>query len=270
MISFPTTKINLGLQITAKRSDGYHEIESVFYPIAWTDALELIEGGSQDFEMTFSGVPVPGDLNSNLCYKAWQLLKADFSLPNLQAHLHKVIPMGAGLGGGSSDAAFMLKLINNVCELKISNQQLMIYASLLGSDCPFFIENKPMIATSRGEVLNNIEIDLSNYHIAIIMPPISVSTRDAYSWIIPATPSINLSTTIQSPIANWKGTLINDFENVVCKHHPIIANIKQQLFDNGAIYSSMSGSGAAVYGIFKSYPDLGDFDRQFIVFKTKL
>lgn len=270
MISFPSAKINLGLHITAKRSDGYHEIESVFYPIAWTDALELIEGGSHDFEMTFSGVTVPGDLNSNLCFKAWQLLKADFSLPNLQAHLHKVIPMGAGLGGGSSDAAFMLKLINDVCELKISNKQLMIYASLLGSDCPFFIENKPMIATSRGEVLNNIEIDLSTYHIAIVMPPISVSTRDAYNWITPSTPSNDLVTTIQSPIANWKGILVNDFEEVVCKHHPIIASIKQQLYDDGAIYSSMSGSGAAVYGIFKSHPDLNDFDKQFIIFKTTL
>ncbi len=270
MISFPSAKINLGLHITAKRLDGYHEIESIFYPVGWTDALELIEGGLQDFEMTFSGIPVPGNLNSNLCYKAWQLLKEDFSLPNLQAHLHKVIPMGAGLGGGSSDAAFMLKLINDVCDLKIANYQLMLYASQLGSDCPFFIANKPMIATSRGEVLNIIEIDLSVYYIAIVMPPISVSTRDAYSWITPSIPSNDLRTLIQSPIANWKGLLINDFEEVVCKHHPIIANIKQQLYDEGAIYASMSGSGAAVFGIFKTLPELKEFDSKINIFISRL
>jgi 4-diphosphocytidyl-2-C-methyl-D-erythritol kinase len=270
MISFPNAKINLGLHITAKRQDGYHEIDSVFYPIGWTDALELIEGGNQDFTMSFSGIAISGDIHSNLCYKAWQLLKADFTLPNLQAHLHKVIPMGAGLGGGSSDAAFMLKLINNVCDLKISNQQLMMYAAQLGSDCPFFIENKPMIASGRGEVLNNIEIDLTNYHIAIVMPPICVSTSAAYSWILPSIPSNDLLKTIQSPITNWKNNLVNDFENVVCKHHPIIANIKQQLYDKGAIYASMSGSGAAVFGVFKSLPDLKEFDSQFNIFISGL
>jgi len=270
MISFPNAKINLGLHITSKRSDGYHKLESIFYPVQWTDALELIEGGTNSFEMSFSGLPVPGKLESNLCYKAWQLLKSDFSLPNLKAHLHKVIPMGAGLGGGSSDAAFMLKMINEICDLKISDQQLQKYAAQLGSDCPFFIENKPMIASGRGEILNEVKIDLSNYHIAIVMPPISVGTAEAYSWITPAIPINDLCTTINLPIENWKGILINDFEEVVCKHHPIIADIKQQLYNNGAVYSSMSGSGAAVFGIFNSLPDLKDFDSQINIFISKL
>ncbi len=270
MISFPNAKINLGLHITSKRPDGYHELASIFYPVQWTDALELIEGGANSFEMSFSGLPVPGKLESNLCYKAWQLLKSDFTLPNLQAHLHKVIPMGAGLGGGSSDAAFMLKMINEVCYLKINNQQLQKYAAQLGSDCPFFIENKPMIATGRGEILNEVKIDLSKYHIAIVMPPISVGTAEAYSWITPTIPINNLLTTIQLPVQQWKDKLTNDFEKEVFKHKPIIAEIKQKLYDNGAEYSSMSGSGAAVFGIFNSLPDLKEFDSQYNIFISGL
>lgn len=270
MISFPNAKINLGLQITSKRPDGYHELESIFYPVQWTDALELIEGGANSFDMSFSGLSVPGNIESNLCYKAWQLLKSDFTLPNLKAHLHKVIPMGAGLGGGSSDAAFMLKMINETCNLKISNKQLQQYAVQLGSDCPFFIENKPMIASGRGEILNEVNIDLKNWHIAIVMPPISIGTAEAYSWITPSLPTNDLRTTINLPIINWEGILINDFEEVVCNHHPKIAEIKQKLYDNGAVYSSMSGSGAAVYGIFNSLPDLKEFDSQINIFISGL
>ncbi|MFM2156184.1 MAG: hypothetical protein RL516_933 [Bacteroidota bacterium] len=234
-----------------KRTDGFHDIETIFYPVFWKDILEINEGIKDDFDMEISGLTIHGDLHSNLIYKAWKLIKDDYNLPPIQVHFHKILPMGAGLGGGSSDAAFMLKLLNSKFNLGISTEKLTKYAAQLGSDCPFFIESKPSLATGRGEKLTPISIDLSNYQIVIVMPQhISVGTAEAYSWVTPQQPKLSISDIIQLPIEKWKNNLINDFEAPVIKHHPRIGEIKNELYSAGAHYSSMSGSGAAVFGIF--------------------
>ena len=184
MIVFPHCKINLGLHVTRKRDDGFHDIETIFYPVGWKDILEITTGINEEFTLEISGLSVHGKLESNLIYKAWQLLKEDFSIPPLQVYLHKILPMGAGLGGGSSDAAFMLKLLNNRFKLGLSNEKLREYAAKLGSDCPFFVESKPCLAKGRGEILTPLNIDLSNYRIVVVMPKnISIGTAEAYSWI---------------------------------------------------------------------------------------
>lgn len=257
MIVFPNCKINLGLQILNKREDGFHNLETVFYPIPLRDALEVIRltddktVANVNFKST--GLTIEGDSHNNLCIKAYDLLKKDFpALPSIQMHLHKTIPMGAGLGGGSSDGAFALKLLNEKFQLGLSIQQLINYALQLGSDCPFFIINKPAFATGRGEVLEEIPPDLSAYHFAIVNPGIHVNTGWAFSSLnlsdSPKRP--DLRSIIQQPISTWKDQLINDFEEPVSKAHPEIASIKQQLYDAGALYASMSGSGSTVFGIF--------------------
>jgi 4-diphosphocytidyl-2-C-methyl-D-erythritol kinase len=251
MIVFPHSKINLGLHVVRKREDGFHDIETLFYPVFWKDILEVNEGIKDDFDMEISGLTISGDLNSNLIYKAWKLIKAEYSLPPIQVHLHKILPMGAGLGGGSSDAAFMLKLLNLKFNLGISTEKLRKYAAQLGSDCPFFVESKPCLATGRGEILTPISIDLSNYQIVIVMPKnISVGTAEAYSWVKPQQPKLSISDIIHLPIEEWKNNLINDFEAPVIEHYPRIGEIKNELYESGANYASMSGSGAAVFGIF--------------------
>jgi 4-diphosphocytidyl-2-C-methyl-D-erythritol kinase len=251
MIVFPHCKINLGLHVVRKREDGFHDIETLFYPVFWKDILEVNEGIKDDFDMEISGLTISGDLNSNLIYKAWKLIKAEYSLPPIQVHLHKILPMGAGLGGGSSDAAFMLKLLNSKFNLGISTEKLKEYAAQLGSDCPFFIDSKPCLATGRGEILTPISIDLSNYQILIVMPKnISVGTAEAYSWVTPQQPKSSISDIIQLPIEEWKNNLINDFEAPVIEHYPRIGEIKNELYKAGAHYASMSGSGASVFGIF--------------------
>jgi 4-diphosphocytidyl-2-C-methyl-D-erythritol kinase len=254
MLSFPTAKINLGLQILRKRGDGFHDLETVFYPVGWQDALEVVANGEEPLQLTMSGLPVAGDLESNLCYKAWKLIAADYSLPPLQAHLHKMIPMGAGLGGGSSDAAFMLKLLNEVNHVGINEDKLCSYAAQLGSDCAFFVRNKPAFATGRGEVLEDFLLDLSNYYLQIVMPEVTVPTAAAYSWITPMDNRKDIQSILQQPIATWKTELINDFQQPVCERFPIIAELISQLYNEGAIYAAMSGSGAAVFGIFDIEP----------------
>ena len=278
MIVFPNCKINLGLHILNKREDGYHNLETVFYPVQLRDALEVVrrDDGRQSTDdshhslltthessITFSstGLPIAGDPETNLCIKAYRLLKKDFpALPPVQMHLHKAIPMGAGLGGGSADGAFALKLLNDKFQLGLSTQQLIDYALQLGSDCPFFILNKPCFATGRGELLEPVELDLSAYHFAIVNPGIHVNTGWAFAQL-----NINGSgrserpdpkSIIQQPIETWKDQLINDFEEPVSKAHPEIATIKQQLYDAGAVYASMTGSGSTVFGIFENNPEL--------------
>lgn len=243
-----------------KRADGFHEIETIFYPVSWKDILEVNDGIHGDFDMEISGLNISGDLTSNLIYKAWKLIKADYNLPPIQVNFHKILPMGAGLGGGSSDAAFMLKLLNSKYNLCISNEKLREYAAQLGSDCPFFIESKPCLATGRGEILTQFPLDLSNYQIVVIMPnSISVGTAEAYSWVTPKEPLRPLLDIIRLPISEWKDSLTNDFEAPVIKHHPRIGEIKNQLYQAGAHYASMSGSGAAVFGIFEKGVSF-DFD----------
>lgn len=263
MICFPNCKINLGLHILNKREDGFHNLETVFYPLPLRDALEVIRNEEQSTEeVAFqnSGILVEAVAQNNLCIKAYHLLKKDFpSLPSIQMHLHKTIPIGAGLGGGSSDGAFTLKLLNEKFQLGLSQQQLIEYALQLGSDCPFFIINQPVFATGRGELLETVELDLSAYQFAIVNPGIHVNTGWAFEQLQTRSDheawadrkaKADLRTIIHQPISTWKDQLINEFEEPVCKQYPEIASIKQQLYDAGAVYASMSGSGSSLYGIF--------------------
>ncbi|MBO9566214.1 MAG: 4-(cytidine 5'-diphospho)-2-C-methyl-D-erythritol kinase [Niastella sp.] len=262
MIVFPNCKINLGLHITRKRPDGYHDLETVFYPLPLRDAIEVITSpvsaqgfplhqGAEDVELFLSGLPVQGTTADNLCVKAWHLLKKDFpQLPPIQLHLHKAIPMGAGLGGGSADAAFTLQLLNNKFRLGLTTEQLLDYSLQLGSDCPFFIINKPCIATGRGELMQAIPLDLSAWSFLLVYPAVHINTGWAFSQITPAPPLQPLSEIIRQPVETWKNTLINDFEAPVCQHHPALQNIKETLYTAGAAYASMTGSGSCFYGIF--------------------
>lgn len=251
MIVFPNCKINLGLRILRKRDDGYHNIETVFYPIALKDVLEIIPA-EKDTTISITGTALPGNENDNSCIKAYWLLKKYFpTLPPISIHLHKAIPAGAGLGGGSADGAFALQLINQYFKLGLSENQLLEYALQLGSDSPFFIINKPCIATSRGEELNRLEFHLANYKILIVNPGIHINTAWAFSQIKPSIPEISIEEIITQPIISWKDELINDFEEPVFNYHPEIKTIKEVLYQHGAFYASISGSGSTVYGIFK-------------------
>ncbi len=248
MIAFPNAKINLGLNILRKREDGFHELETVFYPVNFCDAIELME--SPEFKFTTSGLAVSGNMDDNLCVKACRILQEKYPLPSFHIHLHKAIPMGAGLGGGSADAAFVLKLINEKFHLQISDVELEKFAATLGSDCAFFIRNKPALGTGRGEVLNPIELNLKGYKIVLVFPELHISTALAYSLIQPKTPSRSLRSIISSEIANWKEQLINDFEIPIFEKYPALMKIKNDLHEAGAIYAAMSGSGSTLFGIF--------------------
>ncbi len=250
MIAFPNAKINIGLNITEKRADGFHNIETVFYPIPLSDILEInISDENDGFDNT--GLKIEdGKIENNLCYKAYQILKKDFKLPPINVHLHKIIPFGAGLGGGSSDASFTLILLNNVFKLNIKEVELLRYAEKIGSDCPFFIKNEPAFATEKGNILNKIDFSLKGYFIIVIHPKIHINTAIAYSKIKPKLPAKSLTNLINEPIETWKGKVSNDFEDVIFKLHPEIGNIKNKLYNLGAVYASMSGSGSAVFGIF--------------------
>lgn len=254
MIFFPNAKINLGLNIVRKRADGYHDLETVFYPIAIRDALEIIKNDDQKEEagISFSGIPINGKPENNLCVKAWWLLKKDLpQLPAVKIHLHKSIPAGGGLGGGSADGAFMLKLLNQKFDLRLSNEQLLDYALQLGSDCPFFIINTPCFATGRGEFLEPISVDLSAYKFVIVNPGLHVSTAEAFSLLKPLLHSKSIKDIVQQPVETWKLQLKNDFEDPVFKEYPAIGTIKSKMYQSGAVYASMTGSGSTVYGIFK-------------------
>jgi len=272
MVFFPNCKINLGLNILRKREDGYHDLETVFYPIPLKDALEVIreQSSANSNQFTTSGLVIDGDPNNNLCLKAYDLLKKDFpSLPSVQMHLHKVIPMGAGLGGGSADGAFALKLLNDVFYLNLSKEQLIHYALQLGSDCPFLILNKPCFATSRGEIMEEIELDLYAYQFVIINPKIHIGTGWAFGNITPKIPNQSTKNIIQKPIDTWKDNLSNDFELPAINHYPEIGNIKTELYNQGAIYSSMTGSGSTVYGIFEKGKQLQlSFPEHYFIYSS--
>ncbi|MBL7870770.1 MAG: 4-(cytidine 5'-diphospho)-2-C-methyl-D-erythritol kinase [Cyclobacteriaceae bacterium] len=250
MVFFPHCKINLGLQIISKREDGYHRIETCFYPVPWCDVLEVIK--SERFQFTQSGIGIPGREEDNLCIKAYQLLKKDFDLQPINLHLHKVIPTGAGLGGGSSDAAFTLRALDYIFELKLTDGALTAYASLLGSDCSFFVGDKPMVGSERGEVLSETSVSLKGKYLVLVKPDIHISTAEAYAGVIPKQPTQSIKQLMELPIATWKEKLKNDFEKSVFKKHPQIEIIKNELYNQGALYASMSGSGASVFGIFDS------------------
>ncbi len=282
MIVFPNCKINLGLNITGKRSNGYHDIETLFYPIALNDALEVIHDNGKEiisndasfishFEMpgikfSISGHAVPGLPTENICIKAYNLVKQDYALPPMQMHLHKTVPNGAGLGGGSADGAFCLDLLNKKFNLDIPSQKLNEYALTLGSDCPFFLLNKPAIASGRGENLTPVDLDLSEYNIVLVNPGIHISTVEAFSLIKP-TKALNAIAEIikQSPY-EWKDQLENQFEEPVFKLHPILKTIKEKLYLNGAFYSSMTGTGSTIFGLFhKEQKPAFDFPPEWFV-----
>ncbi|HET9746115.1 MAG TPA: 4-(cytidine 5'-diphospho)-2-C-methyl-D-erythritol kinase [Chitinophagaceae bacterium] len=249
MVFFPNCKINLGLNIVGKRTDGYHDLETFFYPVQLRDAIEVIE--RPEFRFSASGLDINGNNSDNLCVKAYDLLKKDFpGLPPVHLHLHKALPIGAGLGGGSADGAFTLKLLNKKFKLELSQKQLINYASQLGSDCPFFIINKPCYATGRGEILEETAIDLSGYKMVLVHPGILISTAWAFGQINPCRPVMKIKEIIRQPVDVWKEDLRNDFEQPVFNKYPEIKKIKDDLYAAGAVYAAMSGSGSTVYGIF--------------------
>ncbi|MDR1681212.1 MAG: 4-(cytidine 5'-diphospho)-2-C-methyl-D-erythritol kinase [Prevotellaceae bacterium] len=250
MICFPPAKINIGLSVKSRREDGFHEIETLLCPVALCDVLEIT--ASEAFSFHLSGLPVEGDVESNLCVKAYRLLQATFDLPPLAVYLHKVIPAGAGLGGGSSDATAMLQLLNEFFALGLSPAQLWQYAVQLGSDCAFFLHNRPMLATGRGEILTDFPVpQLSDYRIVLLFAPVSVSTAAAYGAVTAQLPAHPLTDLLAQPVETWKDCLVNDFEQSVFAQYPILASLKEQLYDAGAVYAAMSGSGSALFGLFR-------------------
>jgi 4-diphosphocytidyl-2-C-methyl-D-erythritol kinase len=258
MICFPNAKINLGLNITEKRTDGFHNIETIFYPVGWNDALEVIiaKDTDQDFQLHLSGLQISGELKDNLLYKAYQLIKQSKHLPNINVYLHKTLPMGAGLGGGSADAAFFINLLNEQFSLNLSESDCLDIAKPLGSDCAFFIKNKPVFASQKGDVFTDIKIDLSDLYIAIIYPNIHSNTKEAYSLVKPQQTTKSILDIIQQPISTWKTELVNDFEKSIFNLYPIVEKTKNELYELGATYACMSGSGSAVFGLFEKEPDI--------------
>lgn len=280
MVVFPNCKINLGLHVVRKREDGYHDLETIFYPLPLRDVLEVVkretangkpEEQFRPVTLHMSGLPVQGKPEDNLCIKAYELLKKDFpQLGDIHMFLHKVIPMGAGLGGGSADGAFALQLLNDKFQLNIAHEKLLDYSLQLGSDCPFFIINKPCFASGRGELLQGIQLDLSSYSFLVVHPGIHINTGWAFSQLTPAPPPQSLQNSIQQPVNSWRAVLKNDFEAPVCKQYPELQTIKDKLYEAGALYVSMTGSGSCFYGIFQKEqaPSL-QWPSNYMVFNIK-
>lgn len=255
MIVYPNAKINLGLNIVGKRPDGYHNIETVFYPIGLCDVLEVQTSDTcTDYSFSSSGIVVDGDPEDNLIVKAYRLLRSQYEFPPVDISFIKQIPFGAGLGGGSSDAAFMLRVLNELYSLKLTPRRLELLAAKLGADCPVFIKNKPVYATGIGNEFTPVKLSLKGYYLVLVKPDIHVSTPEAYSLVKPSVPETSLFDAIHAPVEEWRNSVKNDFEVSVFTRYPQIADIKQKLYDTGAIYASMSGSGSSVYGIFKDEP----------------
>ena len=261
MITFPIAKINLGLNVVEKRPDGYHNLQTVFYPVPIMDALEIVpmsEGfpSDVDCDLKVTNIHIEGDEQRNLVVRAYQLLKKDFpSLPRIHTHLWKGIPTQAGMGGGSSDCAYMIRLLNETFDLQLTNEQMQQYAAQLGADCAFFIESVPCYAEGIGEQLEPISLDLSGWYIGVVRPDIPVPTKEAFSRIHPHYPSLNCREVVMQPVETWRDNLINDFEESVFALHPEIGAVKEQLYKMGATYAAMSGSGSALFGLFKEEPD---------------
>jgi len=252
MVVFPNIKINLGLHILDKRPDGYHNLQSIFYPVPWSDVLEIVK--SEAFIFEASGLEIPGNPEENLVVKAYELLKADFKLSPVAIYLYKAIPTGAGLGAGSADASFTLMTLNELFDLKLSEVQLLAYAAKLGSDCPFFILNTPCLVTGRGENLEKVPFNLSGLWIKLVHTGLAVSTKEAFAGIQPNANAIDLKSVMNAEIANYENCFKNDFEQNVIAKYPLLGNLKDELLNEGALYASMSGSGSAFYGLFENEP----------------
>ena len=274
MLTFPNAKINLGLNITEKRPDGYHNLETIFYPIPVEDALEIniLNEGNTKFRLHQAGLEIAGEAENNLVVKAYRLLDVEFNLPPVDIHLFKRIPLGAGLGGGSADGAFMLKLLNEKFGLGLTDEALEDYAARLGADCAFFIKNRPTYAEGIGNIFSPVTLSLEGYQIWLVKPDVFVSTKDAFAKIKPHRPAPSLKQVIELPIEEWKGHMVNDFEESVFPQFPAIGAIKEEMYRQGAIYASMSGSVSSVYGLFKAdaqLPDV-DFGKKAFIYKGKL
>ncbi len=254
MITFPPCKINIGLWVTHRRTDGYHDIETIMIPAPWNDVLEILPATDYKTTLKVTGLLIEEETEKNLCYKAWELLHTKHHIPHVQMHLHKCIPFGAGLGGGSADAAYTLKALNTLFNLQLDNTILKNYAVQLGMDCAFFIDEKPALATGRGDILKETDIDLRDYYIMIVKPDCHINTALAYKNIIPRKRAYALAHLIKKDIAEWKNTIDNDFEKYAFSVCTEIEDIKNKLYAQGALYASMSGSGSAVFGIFKNTP----------------
>lgn len=270
MIAFPACKINIGLQLTERRPDGFHNLLSAFYPVGWSDALELI--AAPTFGFSSSGLPIPGMDTSanNLCVRAYDLLRADHDLPPVQMHLHKLVPIGAGLGGGSADAAATLNLLDTVFALNLTIEQREAYARQLGSDCAFFVQHRPQYCVEKGDVFEEINLDLTGYFILLVYPNLAISTAEAYAGVTPRIPNLPLRTLLEAPIETWRGRVHNDFEDSLFPKYPVLAGIKQQLYELGAVYASMSGSGSTVYGIFSAPPEKSAIFSRYTTWEGKL
>ena len=264
MLTFANAKINLGLNLIEKRQDGYHNLETIFYPIRINDAVELID--ASETSCLTKGIEIPGEDKDNICLKAFHQLQVDFNLPNQQIVLLKNIPVGAGLGGGSADAAFLIKLVNEKFNLKLTVAQMQDYARKIGADCAFFIENKPAYAYAKGDEFEDIKIDLSGYFLVLVKPPVHVSTALAYAHVNVKKPVISLKKVIHLPLTEWRDAIFNDFESSVFAKYPQIDEIKTKLYDAGATFALMSGSGSSVFGIFEKPVQLLALEEENLVF----
>lgn len=257
MVVFPPGKINIGLQVVSKRSDGYHDLITAFVPLPLTDILEIIPAPSFSFSLT--GIAVPGSDATNLCVKAYDLLKRDLEIPPVAIHLHKIVPVGAGLGGGSSDATHTLLVLNELMGLRLTGEKLKAYALALGSDCPFFLEKGPRLGKGRGELLEPLDLSLAGMFLVVVKPEIHISTAEAFAGLSPGMPEHDLKYVLENlPPRNWKDHVRNDFEVSIFRKHPEIAVIKTRLYESGAVYASLSGSGSSLFGLFSSPVEIGE------------
>jgi len=260
MVVFPRAKINIGLRIVEKRPDGFHNIETFFYPVAVSDALEFVvhRDSRRDDSLKITGLMEDGDPDSNLVMKAVKLMRRSFDFPGVRIHLHKGIPVGAGLGGGSSDAAGMLRALNRYFSFGLSAEELRSIAGKLGSDVPFFIDGSPSFAEGVGNILSEFPLDLAGYHISILYPGINISTAEAYAACVPVPSGESLRQILSLPVTQWRNRVMNDFEPAIAARYPLIERLKSSLYESGALFASMSGSGSAIYGIFREKPNLPD------------
>lgn len=259
MIGFPNAKINIGLSITSKREDGYHNLASVFFPVNWCDILEILPAKELIFKS--SGITIPGDSKSNLCLKAYHILNQDFDLPPVEINLKKNIPIGAGLGGGSADGAYTLKLLNDLFVLKLSEEELEDRAKLLGSDCAFFIKNRPVFAEEKGDVFTELDLNLKGYYLLVVNPEIHIGTSEAYSGVTPQLSNLNYLELGKKDVKDWSESVKNDFEDSVFPHHKKIEQLKNDMYELGAEFASMTGSGSTVFGIFEQKPKTDKFEK---------
>lgn len=272
MLVFPNAKLNLGLHITARRPDGFHTLETVLVPLPWCDALEVLP--ATETALTLTGRPIPGDPTTNLCRRAYELLRADYpQVPPVQLHLHKVVPIGAGLGGGSADAAFALRALNTVLALHLTDEQLEAYARRLGSDCAFFIRNQPALALGRGDELQPLPLpQLRGAACKVIYPNLHISTAEAYAGVTPKAPQHELRTALAGPVESWRDTVVNDFEAALAPKYPLLGELKARLYAAGAAYASLSGSGSAVFGLWpgREGPPALELPAEYLVWDGQL